>query len=309
MRGRIPFGYKRQKDQLVIDRAKFPIVRHFFDHFLLYGCIRSAVRAIKHKYGKTIAVSTGKQWLTNPVYRGDWPQGNKIWRDHHPPILSREEGAQIDRLLRRNRSFSPRSASSPRSLSGLVRCSVCHHPFTIVSVQNYVYLRCPNCPAEPKCRGLSYQASLESVLQQICQQLPPFLAAIPQTHLSNLRANLESQINAKLELLNRIPDYLNQGIFDGESAQIRMMNLHTEIARLQQELSQLPPMDLNLVAPTLCRLEFWQDLSEVERRRYFREFIHSIDFTPPDRLIVNFIPRSAPAPVGIDSGQSLPATQ
>ena len=294
MPGRPPFGYKRQKDGLTIDRVKLPIIRSFFDHFLLYGSLRGAVRAIKQKYGTVIAVSTGKQWLTNPIYRGDLPQGDKILRDSHTPILSREEGAQIDRLLRRNRNFKPRSASSQRSLSGLVICKECGHKLTIVSVKTYLYLRCPECPLKVKCRSLSYQQSLDLILEQICNQLPRFLGTIPQTKLTSYRANLISQIDHKLQLLEQIPSYLDQGIFDEESAKVRLNNLNTEIAHLQQQLSQLPPLDLTVIAPTLANLEFWQDLSEVERRRYFREFIQAIEFTPPQTLEVKFIPPSAP---------------
>lgn len=294
MRGRPPFGYKRLKDRLTIDRVKLPVLRLFFDHFLLYGSLRGAVRAIKQKYGMVIAVSTGKQWLVSPVYRGDSPQGDKILRDTHSAILSREEGAQIDRLLRRNRSFTTRSVSSPRSLAGLVKCRECGHKLRIVSVQTYLYLRCPECPLKPKCRSLTYQTSLDQILMQICEQLPKFLGAIPQTQFTNFRANLESQINTKLQLLEQIPTYLDQGILDQESMAVRLTNLHTEIAHLQQKLSQLPPLDLTVIAPTLARLEFWQDLSEVERRRYLREFIQVIEFTPPQALEVKFIPPHAP---------------
>lgn len=307
MPGRPPFGYKRSQNELVIDRGKFPIVRHFFDHFLLYGSLRSAVRAIKQKYGTTIAVSTGKQWLINPVYRGDSPQGNKILRNTHDPILSREEAAQIDRLLRRNRDFAPRSASSQHSLSGLVKCVICTHKFTIVAVKNYLYLRCPECPQLAKCKGLKYQESLEVIFMQISLQLSQLLSALPQERLTNLRANIDSQIGHKEELLNQIPNFLSQGILDDESANLRAANLHTEIAKLQQQLSQLPPIDLMLIAPTLAKLEFWQDLSEVERRRYFREFISAIEFRPPDGLVVKFIPRGAPVATGVSNGQLPPA--
>ncbi len=51
-------------------------------------------------------------------------QNGQILSDTHTPIISREEAAQIDRLLRRNRRLPPRTASANRSLAGLVSCHI-----------------------------------------------------------------------------------------------------------------------------------------------------------------------------------------
>jgi hypothetical protein len=72
----------------------------------------------------------GHNWLRNPYLRGDLAhqsvseQETKIIRNTHTPIINREEAAQVDRLLRRNKSLPPRTASAPRSLAGLVTCVV-----------------------------------------------------------------------------------------------------------------------------------------------------------------------------------------
>lgn len=119
--GKAPYGYRRGKDRYAIDRATAPVVKDFFDHFLLYGSLRGSVRHLEKKYGKKISASTGKRWLTSPIYRGNLAyQTGEVVPNTHPAILPREEAAQIDRLLRRNRRLPPRSASAPRSLAGLV---------------------------------------------------------------------------------------------------------------------------------------------------------------------------------------------
>lgn len=69
--GKAPYGYRRSKSGYVIDRSTVPVVKDFFEQFLLYGSVRGAVRYLAKRYGKKIAVSTGQRWLTNPVYRGD----------------------------------------------------------------------------------------------------------------------------------------------------------------------------------------------------------------------------------------------
>ena len=124
--GKAPYGYRRSKDKYTIDRSTAPVVKDFFDRFSIYGSLRGAVRYLEQKYNKKIAASTGLRWLSNPVYRGDMAYLNgEVISDTHAAILTRDEAAQIDRLLRRNRKLPPRTASAPRSLAGLVNCQHC----------------------------------------------------------------------------------------------------------------------------------------------------------------------------------------
>mgnify|MGYP003339245554 CR=1 FL=1 len=117
--GRAPYGYRRGKDRYTIDRAAAAVVKDFFEHFLLYGSLRGAVRHLAQRYGKKISTSTAQRWLTHPVYRGDLCyQKGEVVRDTHTALISREEAAQIDRLLRRNHRLPPRTAGTCRSLAG-----------------------------------------------------------------------------------------------------------------------------------------------------------------------------------------------
>lgn len=103
LRRKAPYGYRRGKERYILDRSVSPIVKEFFDRFLIYGSLRGAVRHLEKRYGKKISVTTGRRWLTNPVYRGDLEYKNgEIISNTHPPIISRDEAAQVDRLLRRN---------------------------------------------------------------------------------------------------------------------------------------------------------------------------------------------------------------
>lgn len=133
--GKAPYGYRRGKDRYILDRSTAPVVKEFFERFLLFGSLRGAVRYLEKRYGKKISVSTGKNWLTNSVYRGDLAyQNQQIIPDTHVPILSRSEAAQIDRLLRSNSKLPPKTSSAPRSLAGLVTCQQCQSSMTITRV-------------------------------------------------------------------------------------------------------------------------------------------------------------------------------
>ncbi|MGE5658632.1 MAG: recombinase family protein, partial [Actinomycetota bacterium] len=282
--GKAPYGYRRGKDRYTLDRSAAPVVKEFFERFLLYGSLRGAVRYLAKKYGKKISVSTGRRWLTNSVYRGDLEYKNgEVISNTHVPIVSREEAAQVDRLLRRNRRLPPRTASAPRSLAGLVVCGECHSPMIIAKVtshrkdREYLYLRPNRCPQQPKCKALAYQEVLESIIEAICRELPLAVAALSMPDLEPVKGGMLAAIASKQEILDQLPVLKANGILDAETAQLRSYKLRTEIAQLQSQLAQLPPVNLRATAQAVSIPQFWLDLSESERRFYFREFIRQVE--------------------------------
>ncbi|UZQ53380.1 recombinase family protein [Trichothermofontia sichuanensis B231] len=290
--GKAPYGYRRRKDRYVVDRATAPVVKDFFEQFLLYGSLRRAVRYLQQKYGKRIAVSTGRRWLTHPVYRGDlaYRQG-EIIPDTHPALLSREEAAQVDRLLRRNRRLPPRTASAPRSLAGLVFCGECQCPFRTVQVtaprraQTYVYLRPAACPHRPHCPSLRYEQVLEKTIAAVCQELPVAVAGLSNAGLEQMRQQLTTAQSQKQAILAQLPSLVMQGILDEETAALRAYKVRNELATLQMQQAQLPPPNLTTIAQTVSLPQFWLDLSEVERRFYLREFIQQIQIIRSNHVL------------------------
>lgn len=284
--GKAPFGYRRGKDRYVLDRATAPVIKEFFEHFLLYGSLRGAVRYLAQKYHKKISVTTGRRWLTNPVYRGDLAYKNgAVITNTHIPIISRQEAAQIDRLLRRNQQLPPRTASCTRSLSGLVVCGQCQATMTVTRVSSYrrereyLYLRSPQCPQQPKCKAIAYREVLQKTIDQICQDLPTAVAKLQSpdhTIKQNIKPNINAAIAEKEQILHQLQDLCARQILDEETKQLRAYKLRTEISQLQRQLAELPPVNLRETAQAISLPQFWLDLSESERRFYFREFIRQI---------------------------------
>lgn len=290
--GKAPYGYRRGKERYAVDRTTAPIVKEFVEHFILYGSLRGSVRHLQKKYSKTISVSTGKRWLTSPVYRGDLIyQNGEVVQNTHVAIISREEAAQVDRLLRRNRRMPPRTASAPRSLSGLVSCHTCQSSLKITHVttgqsktgqrktgqdKDYLYLTPTACPNQPKCRSIPYAQVLECTIQHICEELPIAVAQALLPDVDSIKQGLTAELAAKQTVLDQIPDLIHSGILDTETAELRSYNLRTEMAALQSRLAQLPPVNLQTIAQVVSISQFWLDLSETERRFYFREFIRQI---------------------------------
>ncbi|HHP7246284.1 MAG TPA: recombinase family protein [Elainellaceae cyanobacterium] len=293
--GKAPYGYRRGKDRYALDRAAAPIVKDFFEHFLLYGSLRGSVRYLAKKYNKRISVSTGRRWLTSPVYRGDliYQTGETI-SNTHVAVLSRDEAAQIDRLLRRNQALSPRAASAPRSLAGLVTCDRCGSAMKVSRVtarrktQEYLYLRPVACPfgatrssasstaGGAACRAIPYQQILDQTIQRICEDLPRAVAGSEMPDIEGIKQSLTKQIEAKQSILEQIPTLVESGVLDEKTAALRAYTVRTEIAAIQSRRDQLPPVNLKAIAQTVSIPQFWFDLSEAERRFYFREFIRQI---------------------------------
>jgi DNA invertase Pin-like site-specific DNA recombinase len=318
--GKAPYGYRRGQDRYLIDRATAPVVTAFVNEFLLYGSLRGAVRFIEGRFGKRIAVSTGRRWLTHPVYRGDLQyQDGHIQRGTHAAIIGRPEAAQIDRLLRRNSQLPPRTAGAPRSLAGLVSCQTCGSPFIISQTsrrgqaKTYLYLRPRHCGGSPRCGSLSYDTALKKIIDQICQDLPQAVTrlqspgashAVPGVAMAvapgmgpesghnpspapagidprgpqraHQSSTLASQIAEKEGILGQLPGLVEAGILDPETADLRRYTLEGEIAQLEQQRSQLPPVNLQELSRSVAIPQFWLDLSEAERRFFFREFIRRI---------------------------------
>ncbi len=288
--GKAPYGYRRGKGKYIIDRSTSPVVKDFFEQFILYGSLRGAVRMMAKKYGKKISVTTGRRWLTNPVYRGDTAyQNGEIISDTHTAIISREEGAQVDRLLRRNSRLPSRTASAPRSLAGLVVCSECQSHMTVsrVTIRNqnkeYLYLRPITCQKHPKCRAIPYQEVLEYTINAVCRDLPLAVAQMNFPQLDAVKNSFSEAIARQQEILDQLPALQETGILDEETAKFRAYKLHTEISDLQAKLATLPPVNLRSVAQSVSIPQFWLDLSESERRFYFREFIRQIKITRQDK--------------------------
>ena len=289
--GKAPYGYRRGQGRYLIDRTAAPVITAFVNEFLLYGSLRGAVRFVEKRFGKRIAVSTGQRWLSHPVYRGDLQyRDGQVIRNTHAAILSRDEAAQVDRLLRRNRPLPPRTAGAPRSLAGLVQCHTCGSPMTVSTTtvrgksQSYLYLRPTTCPQQPRCRAIPYDAVLQAVIADICHTLPQAVAQW-QAHRAdpalapppNPLALLQDQRQQREAALDQLPALVETGVLDAETADLRRYTLRGEIAQIEQKIAQLPPVNLSELAPSVALPQFWLDLSEAERRFFFREFIRRID--------------------------------
>jgi hypothetical protein len=142
--------------------------------------------------------------------------------------------------------------------------------------KEYLYLRPIACPKRPKCRAIAYETVLERTIQSICQELPRAVASMSGPNLDGVKQSFASQIANKQDILAQLPTLTATGVLDDQTADLRAYKLRTEISHLQARLDALPPVNLQAIAQAVSIPQFWSDLSEAERRFYFREFIRQI---------------------------------
>ncbi|WP_159789195.1 hypothetical protein [Sodalinema gerasimenkoae] len=90
------------------------------------------------------------------------------------------------------------------------------------------------------------------------------------------KQELQEQISQKQAILQQLPQLLDEGILDEETLGLRQYHLNAEISQCQSQLAELTPVNLQETAKTISIPQFWWDLTETERRFYFREFVRQI---------------------------------
>ncbi|MEM9907974.1 MAG: recombinase family protein, partial [Cyanobacteria bacterium P01_D01_bin.44] len=85
-----------------------------------------------------------------------------------------------------------------------------------------------------------------------------------------------AQMEQRRGILEQLPGLVARGILDQPTADLRAYQVQTELAALQQQQAALPPVNLQELTQAVAIPQFWQDLSEAERRFFFREFIRQV---------------------------------
>jgi hypothetical protein len=98
-----------------------------------------------------------------------------------------------------------------------------------------------------------------------------------------MKQGIRQAIQQKEETIQKLPTLESQGLLDPQIIELQIYKFKTEIAQLQKQLDQLPPEELKKIIKAVAIPQFWLDLSEIERRFYFREFIRQIQIIPPEK--------------------------
>ena len=113
-------------------------------------------------------------------------------------------------------------------------------------------------------------------MERVCEDLQRLATHLPLPDRDGRKQGLQEQISQKQAVLHQLPQLLDEGILDPETLALRQYHLKAEISQCQSQLAALTPVNLQETAKTVSIPQFWWDLTETERRFYFREFVQQI---------------------------------
>lgn len=225
-----PLGYlnslyrEKGKEEILVDKERFPLVRKLFDEMLTGKYSRLELLNVAEKIGltmrpfrnsptKKMSKTNIYHLVTNSFYYGefDYPQGSGNWyHGNHEPMISKEEYDRIQTLL--GREGKPRRLTHKFTYGGcLLKCGGCGASITAElkikkqlngNVHIYTYYHCTRkinracCEKSIEEKELTKQVS--SYLQEI--EIPQLLH---EWSLATLKDMFESEKKDRNTLLNQ----------------------------------------------------------------------------------------------------------
>ena len=238
------------------------------------------------RHGKPIHVSTVHKLLTNPFYVGDFLWKGQRYQGRHPPLVSRECFAEVQRIVRRNLVGKYRTHSFP--LGGCLSCGECGRSVVGSLHKGRVYYHCTRFRNPCRQRHYVPEARLEQELGTLLTQLAapsPRLAAWGRGALADrrgLRASdreaAETHLRGQLVQVERrqlalyddkVDGRIPVGFFDqkfreygDEAAELRLALARLETPDVSEPEVALAVWDLSQLAADL-----FASIDSDERRR------------------------------------------
>lgn len=278
----VPIGYLNskyredgQREEVLIDENRFPIIRKMFDLILTAGYTPHEVHRIatedwglrtrktrRYPILKPLSITSWYNMLSNPFYCGEfeYPRGSGNWvTGSHKPLITRDEFEAVQVILGR---AAPRPKVLEHKYTGLLKCGECGLSLTCVkktkhqkngNVHHYSYYFCTG----GKRKGCKQKTLNEKVIEE---QILGFLSSLrisPSFHewaMAELRKEHEREQNDRTSIL---------------------YNQQTEYRRITQQLDSLFQMRLNQEIESDLYMVKKQELEGEQRR--LKASLDSID--------------------------------
>ncbi len=278
----VPIGYLNskyredgQREIVLMDKDRFPIIRKMFDLILTAGYTPHEVHRIateewglrtrktrRYPIPKPLSITSWYNMLSNTFYYGEfeYPRGSGKWfKGDHKPLITRDEYEAIQVILGR---AAPRPKVLEHKYTGLLKCGECGLSLTCVkktkrqmngNVHHYSYYFCTG----GKRKGCKQGSITETVIEE---QLLTFLkslrisSAFHQWAMDELKKEHEREKNDRTSIL---------------------YNQQTEYTRVCQKLDSLFQMRLNQEIESDLYMVKKQELESEQRR--LKASLDSID--------------------------------
>ncbi|MFQ5801417.1 MAG: recombinase family protein [Candidatus Methylomirabilales bacterium] len=187
------------------DQALFGLLQKAWRALLTGAYTKAEIRRLLESWGISLTPQSIDNLFSNSYYAGILvdPWSSEEFEGRHIPMVTREEFAQVQHLLRRrNRSLPHQRVRSEFPLRGLARCVGCHRyltgSFSRGRSQRYPYYHCYNKKCEHYGRGYPTEmthGAFKSFLMQIAPK-PEFTIKLT-TVLAQVAEERSALVEAK----------------------------------------------------------------------------------------------------------------
>ena len=282
--GLAPIGYKNDKGndkgkkEILVDEAKFPLVRKMWDLMLTgnYTVPQIAeiandkwgLRTSYHKKQTRLSLSHVYRMFTNPFYYGEYEYAGKVYEGQHKKMITPEEYDHVQKIL--GQKGKPRPKTKVLPYNGTIRCGNCGCSLTADQKTKYI-------KSEDKTRSYIYHRCTRSKPGVKCDQRP----------ISSVE--LEKQVNEILDTITIPKSYLDlaleylrkENLIEADNTEIKRQNQTKIIASCEKEMANLLQL---LISPEneqkelLSEEEYKEQKSSIQKRKQSAKFeLENID--------------------------------
>lgn len=248
--GKLPLGYKKSNDYVVIDETTSNVVIDIFD-YACEGMLIDDIRIeIKVKRRLDLSYNTIRSILQNKIYIGEFYYKGKLYKNIAPPLIEKKKFEKAEMILR----LRTRETVDGYYFKNKIRCkcgTICSCSSTLKSDKKYFYYKCSACH-----KRINQDKIITEVL----------ISLLTNYSLGDVKINLYDKLKLLAEINERIILEEKTVSQDTESG---LPDLISYKNKLVKEIKLLSKEDDNTFL-------FWRNMSESDKVIFIKEKVASI---------------------------------
>lgn len=280
--GKVPFGYKIDKKQLVIVPEDAEKVRDIFEHYIALRSVRALRPYVLETHGLVYTQTGLAQLLRNERYIGH-AHGKP---DFCPAILSEEVFSKVQDILRiRSERLNFARTNRVYLFTGIAFCAECGNRLSAHVVgKKYIYYRCTRYEKTHLCshkKRTSEQALENWLLHNLPTKIEEYNVTLAAQEKSNNTDKNIAKIKRQLDRLKEL--YLNDLIsiedYKSEYSGLKK-NL---ITAYELQAGHKNPIDVKKITELLSK---YPDLSKAGKKEFWSRILKKIVITQNDDFLI-----------------------
>jgi DNA invertase Pin-like site-specific DNA recombinase len=280
--GKVPFGYKIEKKQLVIVPEDAEKVRDIFEHYIALRSVRALRPYVLETHGLVYTQTGLAQLLRNERYIGH-AHGKP---DFCPAILSEEVFFKAQNILKvRAERLNFSRTNRVYLFTGIVFCAECGNRLSAHVVgQKYVYYRCTRYEKTHLCshKKRTSERTLENwLLHNLPAKIEEYNVTLQAQEKANKAGKDIAKINHKLNKLKEL--YLNDLISIDDYKSDYSALKEDLIKAYSSQTEHKKPIDVRKITELLSK---YPDLSSAGKKEFWSRILKKIVITQNDDFLI-----------------------